>query len=166
MAQDSDQLWTLTPPARRALESLLANDSSAAITFGWSVTRNAPPPSTHGGPLCHDARSVALSARSRAQLLQVIQVHAALFWSKTLTVRPLSCGSYPNPSHALWFALPARCFFQQPIVIKVMFAALALASGTDTPIVRSLNCMILTLNPDIDLMSRHQLRRVDIKPQL
>lgn len=39
--QDSDALWRITPPARAALEAVLA-EPRAALTIGWSVTRTAP----------------------------------------------------------------------------------------------------------------------------
>ncbi len=39
--QDSDELWTLSPPARRSLETLLRNSSDASVrTLGRSNTTN------------------------------------------------------------------------------------------------------------------------------
>jgi hypothetical protein len=39
--QDSDVLWRISPPARRALEAVL-EEPSAALTLSWQITRTAP----------------------------------------------------------------------------------------------------------------------------
>jgi len=71
LAQDSDQAWEATPPARAALASLL-QASGASLDVGWRVQRTAPPPSPHGGPLCDGVRRIPLAPLSRQHLLEVL----------------------------------------------------------------------------------------------
>lgn len=73
MVQDSERYWRVTPPARRALERML-NGSDAALGLSWSVLRDAPLESRHGGPLCQGTREVTLSGGSRRAVLDVLQV--------------------------------------------------------------------------------------------
>lgn len=68
--QDSDQLWQLSPPARSALEVVLA-EPSAALKLGWAITRTAPLASTKGGPVCEGEITVQLAGETRMQLLEV-----------------------------------------------------------------------------------------------
>ena len=71
--QDSDSVWSLSPPARDALLSVL-HESSAALSVSWTVVRSAPPPSTHGNPICTGTAQVPLAGLSRMQLLDMLQV--------------------------------------------------------------------------------------------
>ena len=74
-AQDSDRYWRLPPPARAALEALLAQpDQAPALALSWAVERDAPLEGKHGGPLCRGTREVPLSGRSRDAVLAVLQV--------------------------------------------------------------------------------------------
>lgn len=75
--QDSDRLWRLTPPAQKALAALL-DDSSAAMSFSWSVIRNAPPMSPHGSPLCQATQTFQLAPLSREHLVDILEVWAQL----------------------------------------------------------------------------------------
>ena len=72
--QDSDRLWRLTPPAQKALGALL-DDSSAAMSFSWSVLRNAPPLSPHGSPMCQATQTFQLAPRTRTELVDILEVH-------------------------------------------------------------------------------------------
>jgi hypothetical protein len=75
---DADSLWTASPPARHALTSVLeSQDADVAVTFGWSVKRDLPPPSEHGGPSCDGTAAVALAKESKRALLQVLQGEAS-----------------------------------------------------------------------------------------
>lgn len=65
--------WMATPPARRALASVLAGEG-AAILFSWTVVRNAPATSAHGGPLCQGGALVPLALQSRLEIIDVLQV--------------------------------------------------------------------------------------------
>ena len=71
--QDSDRLWRLTPPAQRGLSALL-DDSSAAMSFSWSVLRNAPPLSPHGSPMCQATQTFPLAPQSRSHLVDILEV--------------------------------------------------------------------------------------------
>ena len=90
--QDSDSVWSLSPPARSALLSVL-HESSAALSVSWTVVRSAPPPSTHGNPICTGTAQVPLAGLSRMQLLDMLQVGtdaldpAFLCWSASCTAR-------------------------------------------------------------------------------
>ncbi len=46
-------------------------------SFGWSIRRDLPPASDHGGPLCEASATVPLAAESRGQLLDVLSGVAA-----------------------------------------------------------------------------------------
>lgn len=72
LAKDSDSVWSLSPPARDALLSVL-HESSAALSVSWTVVRSAPPPSTHGNPICTGTAQVPLAGLSRMQLLDMLQ---------------------------------------------------------------------------------------------
>ena len=71
--QDSDRLWRLTPPAQKALAALL-DDSSAAMSFSWSVLRNAPPLSPHGSPMCEATQTFQLAPKTRTELVDILEV--------------------------------------------------------------------------------------------
>lgn len=73
--QDSDRLWRLTPPAQKALGALL-DDSSAAMSFEWSILRNAPPLSPHGSPMCQATHTFPLAPLTREHLVDILQVWA------------------------------------------------------------------------------------------
>ena len=66
-------MWSLSPPARGALLSVL-HESSAALSVSWTVVRSAPPPSTHGNPICTGTAQVPLAGLSRMQLLDMLEV--------------------------------------------------------------------------------------------
>lgn len=71
--QDSDRLWRLTPPAQKALGGLL-DDSSAAMSFSWSILRNAPPLSPHGSPMCQATQTFPLAPLTREHLVDILEV--------------------------------------------------------------------------------------------
>jgi len=73
--QDADRLWEVSPPAEAALRRLLESPG-AELRIGWRVSRTAPPPSPHGGPVCDGSVAVPLAGLSRAHLLQVLDVRA------------------------------------------------------------------------------------------
>ena len=71
---DADAVWVASPPARRAMTKVLDSpDADVAITFGWDVLRDLPPPSEHGGPNCAGTASVGLSTQSRQDLLGMLR---------------------------------------------------------------------------------------------
>eukprot|EP00887_Chlorella_sp_A99_P004668 scaffold4.g4668.t1 len=72
VSPDADAYWHLTPPARLALADLLSHEAPLALSFGWSVERDAPPPSDHGGPLCSSGSTVPLADASRRALLYAL----------------------------------------------------------------------------------------------
>lgn len=72
VSEDSDRLWRLTPPAQKALAALL-DDSSAAMSFSWSILRNAPPLSPHGSPMCQATQTLPLAPLTREHLVDILQ---------------------------------------------------------------------------------------------
>lgn len=72
--QDSDHLWRLSPPARTALEVVLA-EPGASLRMSWSVMRTAPLASGKGGPECTADVTVTLAGESRQQLREVREGH-------------------------------------------------------------------------------------------
>ena len=68
--QDSDQLWRLSPPARSALQVVLA-EPAAALSMSWSITRTAPLASGKGGPECAADVTITLAGESRQRLMEV-----------------------------------------------------------------------------------------------
>lgn len=89
--QDSDRLWRLTPPAQKALEALL-DDSSAAMSFSWSVLRNAPPLSPHGSPMCQATQTFQLAPRTRTELVDILEVHCCCFSAYPCSLDMFRCG--------------------------------------------------------------------------
>jgi hypothetical protein len=69
-AQDSDVMWSITPPAKAALSAVL-QEPAAALTLSWSLLRTAPLASSRGGPLCSTDLTLPLAGESRRQLLEV-----------------------------------------------------------------------------------------------
>lgn len=52
----------------------MLGESDAELALSWSIVRNAPLESKHGGPLCQGTRQIALSGSTRDAILDVLQV--------------------------------------------------------------------------------------------
>ena len=52
----------------------MLGESDAELALSWSIVRNAPLESKHGGPLCQGTRQIALSGSTRDAILNVLQV--------------------------------------------------------------------------------------------
>ncbi|KAL6770350.1 hypothetical protein ACKKBG_A34605 [Auxenochlorella protothecoides x Auxenochlorella symbiontica] len=71
---DADAYWQLPAPGRRSLINMLSdNGTQAQLSFGWTVQRDVPPLSDHGGPLCVGSTSVTLAESSRQGLLALLR---------------------------------------------------------------------------------------------
>lgn len=73
ISPDADAFWRLTPPARAALRAALASAGPLELFFGWSVERDAPPPSDHGGPRCAGSASAPLADETKAALAALLE---------------------------------------------------------------------------------------------
>lgn len=71
--QDSDDLWTAAPPARRAIQHML-DAHNATLALGWHVVRDAPLENAHAGPECTGTQDIPLAPRTRTELIEVVQV--------------------------------------------------------------------------------------------
>ena len=66
---DSESSWNLSPPAiQDTLATLTDEHAHLVLTFGWSLSRDIPIESNHGGPMCHGSQSIFLSWKTRESL--------------------------------------------------------------------------------------------------
>ncbi len=71
---DSDGVWAASPPTRAALAAALeAPDADVAVSLGWEVLRDLPPPSDHGGPGCAGVVAAGVASETRRDLLGVLR---------------------------------------------------------------------------------------------
>ncbi|PRW58918.1 piezo-type mechanosensitive ion channel-like protein isoform X1 [Chlorella sorokiniana] len=74
--QDADAYWEVTPPAQRALVGALAGQEGGpdvSLSIAWTVERDLPPPSEHGGPMCTGSITIPLDPASQQQLADVLR---------------------------------------------------------------------------------------------
>lgn len=61
---------------RAALAAALREGEDMSLRLEWSIMRDAPLESSHGGPMCEGVQEARLAGATRSQLLQVLQVRS------------------------------------------------------------------------------------------